>query len=174
MQLYELPWPIDQLRDLGDLPVELRVTLSYFIEPNPSDRGWATRYRYESHGLRFAVKNPLESTTHFRHRINAYALAEESGQTVSVGDDGWIVGPQLRHRGSLHADRWCGPASDLADRGAIAVYPTLGWWRELKRHERFERSARYSLVVSILAPEATVDLYAAIEATIQAKVAVTV
>ena len=93
---------------------------------------------------------------------------------MTVGDDGWIVGPQNRHRGSLHADRWRGRANELADRGAIAVYPTLGWWRELKRHERFERSARYSLVVSILAPEATVDLYAAIEATIQANVAVTV
>jgi hypothetical protein len=32
----------------------MRVTLSYFIEPNPSSRG-RSKYSYESHGLRFAA-----------------------------------------------------------------------------------------------------------------------
>jgi hypothetical protein len=150
---------------------ELRITLSYFIEPNPSERGWASRYRYESHGLRLAVKNPLESETNFRHRVNAYARAEEAGERVSVGDERWLLGPQLRHRGSLHSDRWSGPANELADRGAIAIYPTLGWWRELKRQERFERVARYSVLLSITSPETAVDLYEPVETAIRAKVA---
>ena len=40
----------------------MRVTLSYFIEPNPSQRG-NSRYRYQSHGLRFDVKRPTETPT---------------------------------------------------------------------------------------------------------------
>lgn len=174
MHLYALPWPIDQLRSLGNTEVEMRVTLSYFIEPNPSERGWAMRYRYESHGLRFAVKNPLESETNFRHRINDHARTEEAGEKLSIADPGWILGPQLRHRGSLHLDRWKGRASVLAERGTIGIYPTLGWWRELKRQERFDRSARYSLIVSITSPDVAVDLYAPVQTAVRARVAISV
>ncbi len=61
MHLHELPWPVEVLEDLGETQVEMRVTLSYFVEPNPSQRGVASRYRYESHGFRFDVKRSLES-----------------------------------------------------------------------------------------------------------------
>src|SRR5690348_14907431 len=57
MQLHRLPWPLTELESLGPTTVEMRVTLSYFVEPNPSARG-RSRYRYESHGLRFDVKRP--------------------------------------------------------------------------------------------------------------------
>ena len=53
MHLHDLPWPTNALESLGETEVEMRVTLSYFIEPNPSQRGVRSRYRYESHGLRF-------------------------------------------------------------------------------------------------------------------------
>lgn len=56
MKLHLLPWPREELARLGGQQVELRVTLSYFIEPNPSERGWTRRNRYASHGLRFAMK----------------------------------------------------------------------------------------------------------------------
>jgi len=69
MQLHRLPWPLHELEELDATEVEMRVTLSYFIEPNPSDRG-RSRYRYESHGLRFDVKRPHESTPGFRARVN--------------------------------------------------------------------------------------------------------
>ncbi len=79
MQLHRLPWPVEILEDLGDEPVEMRVTLSYFIEPNPSNRGVRSRYRYESHGLRFDVKRPSETVANFRNRINLAARDEEQG-----------------------------------------------------------------------------------------------
>jgi hypothetical protein len=172
MHLYELPWPIQALRDVGPTNVELRVTLSYFIEPNPSQRGWSGRYRYESHGLRFAVRHQTESTRTFRHRINAFARAEEAGEAIRQTDEGWVIGSQARHRGSIHSDRWIGPASDLADRGVIAVFPTLGWWRELKKYERVEDEARYSLVVSIRAEGVPVDLYAPVAAQVDVPIEV--
>ena len=40
IQFFELPWPRDVLQGLGEQSVRLRVTLSYFIEPNPGRRGW--------------------------------------------------------------------------------------------------------------------------------------
>ena len=73
MQLHRLPWPRDELRALGNLEVELRVTLSYFVEPNPGERGWTRRHRYASHSLRFAVKRSLETLPQFRQRINRAA-----------------------------------------------------------------------------------------------------
>ena len=62
MHIYELPWPKEVLERLGAATVRLRVTLSYFIEPNPGRRGWTKRYSYQSHGLRFRVKSGAEQT----------------------------------------------------------------------------------------------------------------
>jgi hypothetical protein len=39
MKFYTLPFPQKELENLGGTKVEMRVTLSYFIEPNPSSRG---------------------------------------------------------------------------------------------------------------------------------------
>jgi hypothetical protein len=162
MNLHRLPWPLAELEALGATPVEMRVTLSYFIEPNPSARGVTSRYRYESHGLRFEVKRALESETDFRARINAAARDEEE-QTRTGGDDpDWVIGKQNRHKGSVHADIWRGSAADLASRGVLAVYPALGWWKTRQALARYEQSARYALVVSISAPEVDVDLYTAV------------
>ncbi len=162
MHLYRLPWPLDELEQLGETQVEMRVTLSYFIEPNPSSRGFRSRYRYESHGLRFDVRRPSESDDDFRARINA-AVRDEEEDTTSRGDDpGWIVGKQNRHKGSLHSDIWKGSAADLASRGVLAVYPTVGWWKTRTKLERYNQAARYALIVSIHAPEVDVDLYAAV------------
>lgn len=162
MNLHQLPWPRVELEAYGETPVEMRVTLSYFIEPNPSERGFRSRYRYESHGLRFDVRRPWESDDDFRARINAAARDEEEGTRFGGDDPNWIVGKQNRHKGSLHSDIWHGTAADLASRGTLAVYPALGWWKTRPRLERHDREVRYALIVSIRAPEVDVDLYTAI------------
>ena len=172
MHLHRLPWPLQELEALGEAQVEMRVTLSYFIEPNPSERGFSARYRYESHGLRFDVKRPAESEADFRARINAAARDEEDRTRIGGDDPGWTVGKQNRHKGSLHSDSWRGSAADLASRGVIGVYPALGWWKTRPRLERYEGTARYALVVSIRAPEVDVELYSAIASQIAAPVAV--
>lgn len=162
MHLHRLPWPRDELLALGDRDVELRVTLSYFVEPNPGERGWTRRHRYASHALRFAVKRSLETVDQFRHRINRAAEAEEDGEVGSgAGADRWLLGT-IRDRGSIHSDIWRGSAAELAGREAVGVYPVSGWWKEKPSLQRWERSARYSLLVSIRAPEAEIDLYTAI------------
>ena len=160
MNLHRLPWPRAELRALGELDVELRVTLSYFIEPNPGERGWTRRHRYASHGLRFAVKRALESRRQFERRINKAAEIEEQGDAhvSDTGGDDWFLGFP-RDRGSIHSDIWRGTAAELAARDAIAVYPVSGWWKEKPNLQRWERSVRYALLVSIRAPGADVDIY---------------
>jgi len=158
MKTFSLPWPVEVLQELETEEVVMKVTLSYFIEPNPSESARNRKNRYASHGLRFAVKLPDEEALNFRKRINK--LAREEGEGISVqSDDGWIIGQRLRDKGSLHSDIWKGPASDLARRGMVAVYPVSGWWKERPHLERVEKLARFSLVVSIQTREIETDIY---------------
>ena len=159
MNLHRLPWPIEILQGLSETEVEMRVTLSYFIEPNPSTRGVRSRYQYESHGLRFDMKRSAETVDEFRRRVNQIAREETSDSNVSREDRGWLIGTNGRHKGSLHGDIWLGNAADLAEKGCIAVYPATGWWKTRQGLDKYDRTARYSLVVSIKAPEVDVDLY---------------
>ena len=111
MNLHSLPWPKDELEALQDTPVEMRITLSYFIEPNPSARGVASKYHYPSHRLRFDVQRPLDaSTENFVARVNAAAQREDEGDPVNPSDPNWLLGERQRHRGSLHQDVWKGTA----------------------------------------------------------------
>jgi hypothetical protein len=158
VHMHTLPWPRDVLASLGDARVRLRVTLSYFIEPNPGRRGWQSKYRYQSHGLRFEVKHPLENLDGFRKRINKAALGgDERPSSDDSGD--WCLGSQARRRGSLHADMLTCNAAELAERGVIAVFPVAGWWKELEKRDRSEHGARYALVVSIETDVISADIW---------------
>ena len=165
MILHDFPWPRAELEALRDAVVEMRVTLSYFIEPNPGERGWAQKHKYASHGLRFAVKRAEEGMPAFRRRINKAARDEENTGELGGADAGWFLGSRLRNKGSIHSDVWAGTATDLASRHAIAVYPTGGWWRQKPALGRAERRIRYTLVVSLEAP-VEVDLYTPIQTAI--------
>ena len=67
--------------------------------------------------------------------------------------------PAKSSQGSLHGDIWRGSAADLASRGHIAIYPAIGWWRTRPTLERYDKAARYALIVSIKAAEIDIDLY---------------
>ncbi len=169
MHLHKLPWPRTELSSLGDVPVELRVTLSYFVEPNPARRGWKKRHRYASHGLRFAMQKATESVIAFRKRVNGAARDEDDD--AGGGDtDGWLLKSELRGKGSLHHDRWSGTAADLATREHLAVFPVIGWWRERLSLERSQSKARYALVVSIRTPPSNVDIYEPVDTLIKTRV----
>jgi hypothetical protein len=160
MHLFELPWPKDVLQSLGEQPVRLRVTLSYFVEPNPGRRGWKKRHRYASHGLRFDVKGPTESVEEFRKRLNQQALEEDEEKPSTGGNSSdWYLGAQARNRGSIHSDFLQGFAADLAERGVIGVYPVSGWWKDQPTRDRSQQGARYALVVSIETEAADVDIW---------------
>ena len=65
----------------------------------------------------------------------------------------------MRTRGSVHSDWWTGTAAQAASCGKLAVFPVTGWWRERNHLGKYDRDARYSLIVTIHTPEQTVDLY---------------
>ena len=160
MHFFNLPWPRDVLAELGATSVRLRITLSYFIEPNPGRRGWKKRHRYASHGLRFELKGPTESLQEFRKRLNKRALEEDEAKPVTGGDSSeWYLGEQARNRGSLHSDILTCNAADLAERGVVAVYPVSGWWKDQPKRDRSNRGARYALVVSIETPGVETDIW---------------
>ncbi len=159
MHFYKLPWPMEILRDLGGTMVKMRVTLSYFVEPGPGEIGWQDRYRYASHALRFQVNGPGENEADFIRRINDQAR-DDGEHPGTVGPvDHWLFGDNTRNVGSVHSDIWQGRAVDLALSNLIGVYPAVGWWRERHHLGRVNRRTRYSLLVSIQAPEQTVDIY---------------
>ncbi len=160
MHLHRLPWPRQVLADLDTVEVRMRVTLSYFIEPSPGRCGWTHKHRYQSHGLRFDVKRPSDTEDRFRKLISKAAREEDEDVAAERDDRQWDIGPQLRHKGSIHSDTWTGTAIELAHCGVLAVYPVSGWWRERKHLNCWDRQARYSLIVTIETPET--DVYTSI------------
>lgn len=175
MNLHSLPWPAEQLEALGETRVRLRVTLSYFVEPNPSSRGWTGRYLYPSHGLRFATRRPEESVDSFRQRINTRARIEGERPPSLNTEGGWLFGSnQQQAAGSLHTDIWSGPAVALASKGAVAVYPVAGWWKNRALADQSELGVDYSLVISIESPEADVDLWTPVYQQVRSAVDITI
>lgn len=161
MHIHNIPWPREVLQGLGDVPVEMRVTLSYFIEPGPGEVGWKDKYRYPSCQLRFDVINQNETKQDFIKRINVKMRGEDKkdkGEGTS-GSEHWYLGTDNRDVGSIHSDFREQNAVDLCDANYIAVYPVIGWWRERTHLKRYNNKVRYSLVVSISTPEVDVDLY---------------
>jgi hypothetical protein len=165
MHLYRLPWPADVLRDLGAAPVKMRVTLSYFIEPSPGEVGWQDRYRYASHALRSELNGPGESEEEFVQRVNRLAREEDEHPGTEGPGDRWTIG-DARNVGSIHSDIWRGSAVELAASNRIAIHPTVGWWRERHHLGRWNKQARYALLVSIHLPSQAVDIYTPVSAQI--------
>jgi hypothetical protein len=172
MNLHRLPWPKAELQALGETEVEVRVTLSYYVEPNPGERGWIRRHRYASHGLRFAMKRSLESLDAFRARINEAVQLEEDEIATDAGADNWLIGIP-RNVGSLHSDYWTGIGAELADRDAIAIYPVTGWWKEKPYLDRYQRDVRYCLILSINASAGEIDIYTPIAVAVGIPVEIT-
>jgi hypothetical protein len=161
MRLHRLPWPKQVLEQLGGQTVCLRITLSYFIEPSPGRRGWKHKHRYQSHGLRFDIKRPTDlSDAEFLKRITKDAQDDEDDTGSSEKDDrNWTIGTKLRCKGSIHSDVWTGTAAQLAASNTIAVFPVTGWWKERQSLERWNRLARYALIISLETDATEVDLY---------------
>jgi hypothetical protein len=159
---YALPWPIETLLALGEHQVRLRVSLSYFVEPNPSADAPLSPARYRSAGLRFDLRRRNEPQDVFEARVNALAAIEQDNVDLPAGfrDDGRLLGEKSISAGSLHVDEWRCNAADLANRNALAVFPVGGWWKSVADKARNNASMRYALVVTIDAGDVEQDLWA--------------
>lgn len=156
--LFDLPWPSEVLLELAEEQVTLKVTLSYFVEPNPGNKRYANASSYRSHGLRFKMIDRNETEHRFKARVSN-AIKVEQGDYVAEGKENWVLGSSIRDKGSIHKDFWKGNAADLALRNKIAVYPVGGWWKDRKKLGRYDFKVRYSLVVSIETANQDTDIY---------------
>ena len=168
LHIHKLPWPKEVLEALDDEEVELRVTLSYYIEPSPGHIGWKDKYTYQSCGLRFELKNSMESLDDFKKRVNRIARDEDPNwHNITGQPTSWYLGAKNRNVGSIHSDFMCVPAVDLSNANDIAVYPIGGWWKNRKRLNRYYDKIRYSLIVSLSTKESEVDFYTPIITEVQ-------
>ncbi|MCA3013830.1 MAG: S8 family peptidase [Myxococcaceae bacterium] len=158
-KIYRVPIP-STLISLEDPNVDLRVTLSYFAEPNKFGRSV-----FHGLDLKWDMQGPQESEQQFLERVNPLKrLVDENGKRLprpKTNSFKWEIGPQRRGRGTVQSDRWSGKMSALAGDKLIAVVPVLGWWEQRRALKLWELN--FSLVVSIFGP----GVYAAIKPLVE-------
>ncbi|WP_421993935.1 S8 family peptidase [Roseococcus sp.] len=169
---YSLPLPNQILEQLGNESITLKISLSYFIQPNPGFSANVDPQRYQSFGLRFDLRRKGESLANFKSRVNASERQSNGAAAPNHPDDArWLLGPDSVSAGSLHCDTWQGPAIDLLGRDSLCIKPVGGWWRDRADRTVVGRQARYALVITLKAPRTDVDLYSAISAVIAPPIA---
>ena len=172
---YTLPIPPRMLEELENEAIELKMTLSYFIDPNPGLSGNVDPQRYQSYGLRFDLRRKSESLNTFKKRVNASERDDpRKGPNTGPDDDRWALGVQSISAGSLHCDVWKGPAIELLGRDTICIKPVNGWWRQRAARDIVNKKTRYALVVTFKTANVDVDVYTPIRNFIDTRVPVSV
>lgn len=168
---HRIPIPTIILGEHFDKRVRLRVTLSYFIDPNPTNPEVSSKYAYQGAGLRFQMKSKSETDEQFFARINQ--LEKEGIDEKGDNDSNqWFLGNDHRSRGSVHTDIWYGTAAELVNKDCIAVFPVGGWWKSRPFLGKLENKLRYALLVSVEIEDATIDLYTPISTLVTQPVTV--
>lgn len=176
----ELPWPKELLEAIPQ-QIKLTITLSYFIEPNPSERSYSSKYAYQSHNLRFDIQRPDETPERFKKRINDYAVQANADDAIEEEqvdglpndfDSRWYYGKNSRKRGSIHKDTIEVTGAELASMKNIAIYSVGGWWKDKKSITDEQTRTKISLIISIDAGNVDVDLYNEIKNIIELTTAV--
>jgi hypothetical protein len=163
---YRLPIPSEELQKHGDKNARMRVTLSYFIDPNPTNPEVKSKFRYQGTGLRFEVKGINETDEQFFSRLNKLEVLPQDALKGENDSDKWLIGADNRSRGSLHSDTWHGTAADLATKDCLAVHPVGGWWKLRPFLGKINNSIRFSLIISIEIDSEEADIYTPIETAV--------
>ncbi|MEO1139381.1 MAG: peptidase S8 family protein, partial [Pseudomonadota bacterium] len=178
---YGLPWPRQAIEAIGDETVQLKITLSHFIEPNPGFSATIDPYRYQSCGLRFDLRRLKETELEFAKRVNDKERARRNGpdgkeikekiKGVTDSDD-WRFGPGSVSAGSLHCDVWTGSAARLLTRNMICVHPIGGWWNSRSKKAVREQKTRYALVMTLKTKDEAIDLHTPIQTLVESDIAI--
>lgn len=160
LHIHELPWPKDILNHYSDKKFKIKVTLSYFIEPNPGN--FKGIYDYQSYGLRFEFCGNRTKEELIRKVSKVDNISYKDSNS-----DNWLYGPVNRNVGSIHSDIWEGNGADFAEARYILIHPVSGWWKQKKKAGRYRKKIKYSLIVSITSEKEEIDLYTPIYNSIQ-------
>ncbi|MGB3501038.1 MAG: S8 family peptidase [Mesorhizobium sp.] len=169
---YSLPLPDEVLEALSNELVDLKITLSYFVDPNPGFSANVDPLRYQSFGLRFDLRRRGETASNFKKRVNAAEREGENGAPAHPDDNGWLLGRDSISAGSLHCDTWSGPAVNLLGRDMLCIKPIGGWWRDRSSADIVNQKSRYALVVTLKARRTNIDLYTPIALRVGTPIAV--
>ena len=106
MHVYNLPWPRAALEQLENEVVTMKVTLSYFVEPNLTGKAATRPDTYRSFGLRFSHEEANGNRCdvpepHFGKP--GERRFKPDGETSY-----WLLGSKAVQAGSLHCDLWRG------------------------------------------------------------------
>ena len=167
---YKLPWPKDVIEAIGHETVRLKITLSYFIDPNPGYSANIDPYRYQSFGLRFDLKRRNESLKEFAKRVNASERNPGEKMENKTDTDNWFFGQNSVSAGSLHCDIWTGSAAKLLTRDMVCVHPVGGWWRNRANRDIRSQKTRYAIIVSLKTESTDIDLYTPIKTLIESEI----
>lgn len=172
LKFFNLPIPASLLaREFSEVRFRLRVTLSYYIEPNPGGRTYRGKYSYASHRLAFSIQRPGEAEPAFRARVQDEAATSDD-LAAAVADidinsnEGWIIGSQVRNASTVQSDWLEEEGAKLAKRSKLAVYPMGGWWKNRPKLGRVKSNARFSLIVS-LETEQSIDIYTPVKTVVE-------
>jgi hypothetical protein len=172
---YDLPFPRRMLEELENAEVQLKVTLSYFIDPNPGMSANIDPQRYQSHGLRFDLRRRFESHKTFKQRVNASEREHPRvGPAIIPDDERWVLGAKSVSAGSLHCDVWTGPAIELVGRDTLCIKPVGGWCRDRSTPEFCNANRRYALIVTLKCDDAEIDIYTPIRTHIDLPTSITI
>jgi hypothetical protein len=160
-KIFKMPFPQDELLSSPDAEVELRVTLSYFPEPNTF-----RRQLQRGLDLRWDMQGPVEPEDKFLERINRLARQGPRETESATKSFDWDLGLKRRRRGTVQSDRWRGKAAFLAGAKLLAVYPALGWWD--RREDLKRASMRFSLIITVQGPG--LELYNPIQTALAVEV----
>lgn len=155
--LFTLPWPAEALESLEAQDVTLKVTLSYYIEPNAGSRKFSNHYQYHSHQLDFELINRNEDISTFTSRISKPENETKDNKVKRTGVS-WSIG-NSSSKGSIRKDFITLSGREMSERNCLAVFPRNGWYKNLKRQNKFNQKVRYSLIINIETDETAVDLY---------------
>lgn len=171
---YTLPIPGHMIEELENEIVELKVTLSYFIDPNPGLSANVDAQRYQSHGLRFDLQRKNESLGRFKKRVNAFERDQSRRRQANnaPADPKWLLGDDSISAGSLHCDVWTGPAIELLGRNTLCIKPVNGWWRNRASTGICSRKTRYALIVTFKTRNAELDIYTPIKTFVDLPISV--
>jgi hypothetical protein len=170
---YTLPIPRRLLETLENEIIDIKITLLYFVEPNPGLSANVDPQRYQSHGLRFDLRRKSEPLENFKRRVNASERDNPRVAPQAQPDDArWMLGARSVSAGSLHCDVWSGPAIELAGRDTLCIKPVNGWWRQRAGSSVCNRRSRYALIITVKAQNSEIDLYTPISTAVQLPVSI--
>ena len=115
-----------------------------------------------------------ETVEEFKRRVSAF---NDNGENEEEGapnfkNELWVIRERIRSKGSIKKDYFETIGAELHDRNIVAVYPKGGWYKTRRKLEKYSKSVRYSLIISIETEKQDVDIYTPVENLIATKVKV--